>query len=377
MNNVTKPAENPLRKAKSRANLSFTFALVAMIGMILLAIVCWYVWTQIYVDKLGWQKSKATVQTELAAQKDHLQVNTKVLQTQLNQQQQVIQSMQVNLQNALSSMRHNKDYQIINQVSYLVHQANLDLMISHNPQQAISLLDNAKKLLDQLSDPLLFSLKKSIDKDMAALAKTTSLDVSGLLAKLDGIDALVAKIPSLPVEYTPSSEPASKVAIKVDNQTWGQKFAHLLAGFKNLVVIRHHPKPIHALLSAQQLQVLKQNISLKVAMAQWAIINRNQAVYQESLQQVTAWLQQELQDPASVADLLNSLKQLSTVNIVPSYPDLSRTLSALNYYLKQSLQLPIKKVMIKDQEVIKSLTKKSPKLPVKLSSLSHNAGMEI
>ena len=160
MNNVTKPAENPLQQAKSRANLSFIFALIAMMGMILVAIVCWYIWTQIYVDKVGWQKSTATVHTELAAQKDHLRVNTKVLQTQLNQQQQTIQSMQVNFQNALSSIRHDKNYQMINQVAYLVHQANLDLMINHDPQQAISLLANAKKLLGQLSDPLLFSLKK-------------------------------------------------------------------------------------------------------------------------------------------------------------------------------------------------------------------------
>ena len=375
MTSDSETAADSIKKTKNSSNLPLVMALIAMAVTFLLAVAGWYVWTQLAAVKNSVQAQSSLVKGQLNEHANSLQVNTKVLQVQISQQQSEIKAMQVNLQTALRSFSQDANYQVINQVSYLVNQANLELVINHNVDQSVHLLKDAKQLLNQLTDPLLFSLKSGLDQDIVLLEKTKSLNVNTLVEQLDHLAMAVAKIPTVPVPYTPSKEVDVSPSKQVSNKTWYQKVGHLFASFKNLITIRHRAVPVHSLLSTQQFKILKQNISLKLALAQWAVINREQQLYSDCLQQIETWLKQDIQNQGSITNLLHSVNHLAAVNIVPKYPDLAKSLSALNYYLRNSLQLPDKGIIHKD--ATKAPAKKTSKPKVRQPKMQHNTGMEI
>ena len=360
MANSPKSEVNPIHRAKSRSNFSMLLAVASIIIVILLSLFSWYLWTQLYVVRSDIDGQSKMVNTQLSATRGHMQVNTKVLQTQLNQQQQTLLAMQVNLQNALRSITHDANYQIVNQVSYLVHQSNLELTINRNRDQALHLLINARQLLKPLSDPLLFSFKRSLTQDIVALQKTKPFSVNQLIVKLHGLEQGVLAIPVMPDQYTPVKKAPNKASTQTDPKTGYEKLVHLLAGFKDLVTIRERPVPVHSLLSQNELELLKQNVSLKIGLAQWAVINRDQSLYTQSLQSVAQWLKQDIQNQNSIAQLLDASDTLSHVDIVPKYPELTESLVALNEYIKRALQLPVSRPVDKSKPSVNTIKDKEP-----------------
>jgi uroporphyrin-III C-methyltransferase len=104
----------------------------------------------------------------------------------------------------------------------------------------------------------------------------------------------------------------------------------LWQGFKSMMVIRHHDKPVSAMLPPEQRYFLLQNLRLKLAAAKAAVSGRNQSLYRDNLQEAAAWVDTYFAagDPA-VAGFRQQLESLAQRNVAPALPDISASLREL------------------------------------------------
>ena len=106
---------------------------------------------------------------------------------------------------------------------------------------------------------------------------------------------------------------------------------------KKLVIIRDHQGPIKPLLSPEQHFFLSQNLKLQLEQARLALLNGENAIYHERLDTVQTWLNNwfDLENNRTV-HMQDRLKELQTIDVQPSLPELTRTYQAFKaYHAKQ------------------------------------------
>ena len=202
--------------------------------------------------------------------------------------------------------------------------ANLHLIISHDTDTAVKLLQLAKQQLSRVASASALQIKQAVAMDISRLKQAQRLDMAKLLAQLNQLNTTIQQLPDFP------THPLTPTPTKDVTPSWRQQLGHTLQGLKKLVIIRRHQQPIKPLLASEQLLFLKQNIQLKMAEAEWAVLHHNKAVYQQSLKTVQQWLTDEYSDQAAAADALGTLQSLLTIDVNPTLPDLTHTLSTFN-----------------------------------------------
>lgn len=295
-------------------------AATAIILSILAVVLAGLAWNQIY--------RTATMMGAYTKKLQSLQTTLSSFEKQLN----VLQSKPDRSPN-IAEKAHNQ--RILSEVSYLVHGANWQLIVSHNPESALQTMKQANEQLKEITDPDLTPLKQSIEKDIVSLENVPKLDIEKLLADLNQVKVEIQKLPSLPIAK-PSTTPTNDNQTK--NLSWSKKLERALSEIKSLIIIRHEEKPIMPLLSSEQLMFLKENAQLKISAAEWAVLYRNIMVYQESLKNAKQMLEEYYPIPSAVAPILKEIQSLSEMNIQPQLPNFSDTLKILSNTLEGKKQ---------------------------------------
>jgi uroporphyrin-III C-methyltransferase len=307
---------NPFKKMKLAANRALIVAIIAVLLAVILGLFAANTWT-----RLHHLKTEARLRSELIRKNTHETVN------QLQSQQQQLKTRVDQLQNKLNliASTNQLNQQAVREAGYFVHMANLHLMISHDITTAINLLQLAIQQLDRSSTAIALHLKRFIAKDISHLEKSRTFDIAQLLAQLNQLNNSIQQLPAFPTKSLITSTPE-----KATTPSWRKKLGASLQGLKQLIIIRHNQQPIKPLLSPEQLQFLKQNIQLKIAAAEWAVLHQNTLVYQQSLKIIRQWLNENYSNQAAAADPLKTIDTLRAININPVLPDLTSTLSAFN-----------------------------------------------
>lgn len=213
------------------------------------------------------------------------------------------------------------------EVNYLIDIANTQLSVDYDVKAALRTLQTAQDLLASTHDPRFMQLAAAIQTDREALTKVSPADQSDVFAALSTIMQKVKTISLLP--------PAHKIVLnttlpKTDAaKPWYQKLGDGLLQLKSLVVIRHVDQNNPPLVAPDMENYLRQNIVAQLTMAQWAVLHHNQAIYEGTLKNATAWVNQYFSLAAEKEAVSARLKKLAEANVAPKLPTLSKTMKAL------------------------------------------------
>jgi len=104
-------------------------------------------------------------------------------------------------------------------------------------------------------------------------------------------------------------------------------------------VIRHHEKPVSAMLPPEQRYFLLQNLRLKLEAAKAALMGRNQSLYADNLKSAAVWAASYFESAdAAVAGFRQQLDSLAMREVAPALPDISDSLRALQARRQQLSQ---------------------------------------
>lgn len=257
-----------------------------------------------------------------------LQTGTTSLTIKLAQQQQTISSLQL----------HSTDKQqgLVAEVAYLVQLANYNLTYMQNIAAAKTLLNTADKRLSDLSESDALKARQQLATIITQLNTLPNIDVAGLLTRLHSLQIQASKLLLLKPVTTQSqnnqqhNQQNNQVVMVNKSNNWREALANTWDAWQKLIVIQHHDKPIEPVLPAQQQLYLQQNLQLILQQAQWAVLHRQAAVYQSSLQQTIEWMQRYfVATSTEAASMINTLIELKKINLQITTPEITPLLQTL------------------------------------------------
>jgi uroporphyrin-3 C-methyltransferase len=275
------------------------------------------------------------------------------------QQQQAIEAQQIDLKKQAESIRQTKAasqkqsdqlYHSLAEIQtkmggkegqwrvaeaeYLMRVANHRLNLMGDPNTALEALKSADQRLVASGDPGWSGVREIIAEETTRLTALPKVDSDGISAELSALAKRVETLPLLDEGVVLRSE-AVKPETSPDVADDGEfQLKSVLddfwQGFKSMMVIRHHDRPVSAMLPPAQRYFLMQNLRLKIENAKAAMMGRNQTLYTDNLTSAVEWIDRYFQASApEVVGFKSQLQGLAAKEIAPEMPDISGSLRAL------------------------------------------------
>ena len=217
---------------------------------------------------------------------------------------------------------------LLAEAEYLLRLANQRVAMEDDVAGAIALFESADKIVSEAQGVVAFELRQSIANDIAALRSVADQDIQGMFVRLGAIAGQIDSLEQKHLKFTGSTpEPV----IEIGEQTFVAKAVALLKRGLNRILsqvdYRSGGEAIRPILPPQEEYYLKQNLLLKLQLAQLGLLKGNQGIYEQSLKDAVEWVDQyfdaELPLTKSVRQTLSSL---STMSIERELPDVSGSL---------------------------------------------------
>lgn len=333
------PTVKTNEQSKEQKNSSHNKNNVYISGLAIFLAICAVVvafWTIQLQKKLVNDNTNLTTQLE------------KLKKTQINSQKQIdakdnnIQQTQSGLQNKLNQLNkqlqtainqrpyQNQDWILI-KARYYLELAQVNAHWSNDFNAAIALLGQADRLLEQLHEPKVFAIRQAIAKEIILLKAIPTIDIAGLLSKLDAAQISISNL-TLQSAIDDNKSVTETVSSETANPSvWQTRLLKSVSLLKKLVVIRRDDEKIKPLISPLFEAILKESIRLNLQEAQWAILNNNPIVYQLALKQASMNLKRTFTETSrNTVELLKQFNELQQVKIIQEKPKIELALPLLN-----------------------------------------------
>ncbi len=280
----------------------------------------------IYLGVLNWQTSQhiSSVYGKLLSS-----------QAQTNQEQQLEQQQHkadiTKLKVSIDKISNDKtipktqtDWKIAN-AYYLSRLAFYNTNIARNKDIAIKLLTTAKQQLDDIYTKPISQARQALSNNIAALREVPSFDTEDVLQQIIAIDKQVKSLPlANPYKDVANKQKSAKTTTHKVPSSWEQGLDQTWQSLRKLVIIRHRNQPITPILAPNQQAYLLQNIHLLLQQAQWAVLQKQQKIYQSSLQQVTTAIKTYFNtDEQATQSILENVDKLMLIDVNPTLPSLT------------------------------------------------------
>ena len=274
------------------------------------------------------QQNRATSQSQESAKKAHSDSDT-----QLQQLTAHISQLEQKM-----SLRQPNDW-LIHEAEYLVRVAARTMWLERDTKAAINLLRDADNRLKELNQPKFLPVRALINEDIESLALMPTLQNQEAILTLM---ALNKQVPTL-VIITPEEElehSKENIALSDDIGDWQENLSKTWHKFlKDFITVRRRTGIIEPLMTPDQQQHLKQNLSLKIQLVQWAASEQKEEIYQQTLLDIQQWLNEffDMSLPVN-ARFYQSIEQLKQQTIHYNYPSNLRSLAAIKSLLQDTKQ---------------------------------------
>ena len=303
---------------------------------------------------LLWEnQQKNSIREQLAQQQLNQQINALKQQQQSSSEQyqqqiEALKTAQKNLRTNLTKLVRNNTHLrndwLLAEAEYLVQLANYRLLLEKDIVTAQVALKAADTRLAEVADPALLPVRKILARDIQSLGNITPVDLAGLSVTLSALSENIRKLPlRTPDPQTRKLQQAEQQSSKRKLDSLTELPAAIWQDIKNLIVIRHHDKPLQPLLAPDQHFFLVQNLALQVEQARLALLNGQNTVYQERLETIKKWINDYFDTSHNITrNMLSNIEALQKVDIDPPLPDISSTYAAIKQYRLRGRQVSSK-----------------------------------
>jgi len=225
------------------------------------------------------------------------------------------------------------------EVEYLLTVANHRLSLAHDRQTAIAIFETADSRLKAIADPALLKVRKKIASELTALRAMPNADIPGIVVQ---IGSLAERVNQLPLMDKKRLAIATEKQNNEEPKDWQEIPTQVWNDIKSLVQVRRHQQPTEPLLPPKQTWFLYQNLQLKLEQARLAALRQNTALFVQSLEEVSQWLDGYFEvESASVISMQDTVKKLSALELQPPVPDVSGSLRDLRAVMSARANMKI------------------------------------
>lgn len=220
---------------------------------------------------------------------------------------------------------------LISEAEYVTSVANTRLYLVGDVATAIAGLEAADQRLKENGDPIVFPVREQIAREIASLKRVELPDVVGISSKLLILEESVSQMeitePHAGKAQAPEIGGGDTSPIPENIQ---QTLQDAWANFSKLVVVRRSDEPMAALMTPEQVELIRKNLALKIEAARLALIHKDEGLYAASLSITAEWLAAYFDaNDAAVKAAIEEINTLKGVSITVELPDISKSLQML------------------------------------------------
>lgn len=351
----TKAAGQTLQKTSKTAILALLLALT--VGAAVVGLYYWQEQQQVQFEqrfsrevaqtiKQNNLQSIANNQSELKAllATQQQQLSAKVSQV-INASETVQQEKLSRIESQLKKItqRQPSDW-LIHESEYLIKIALRSLWLEKDTTAAIGLLKDADQRLSELNNPQYLPVRALIHQDIEQLQLLPKLSTDNTILALMGLNQQVKSLPFTKIEALDSK--ANEQAFKLSGNTmdWRENLAKSWQKFlDNFITIRRRDSNVEPLMSPKHQQNLRENLSLKLQLAQWAASQAKAQLFKKTLTDAQVWHKQYFDMDNLVNQKFNQrISKLKNAMVAVNYPNTLVSLSAIQDVInnQQSSLLP-------------------------------------
>ncbi len=227
-----------------------------------------------------------------------------------------------------------KDTWLLGEAEYYMQLANAQLQLAGNPESAARALDMADERIAQLANPALTDVRRALADELAALAGMATPDIEGITLTLASLARVVESLPLRRIERL-EEEPIEGTDEEIGpvDRAWNS-VKRAAAG---LVKHRSTDQEIMPLISPEAEYFLRTNLTLQLQTARLSLLRSEQAIFEHSLDDATAWLALYF-DPESAAvdGATRTISEIRDGMIAVTPPDISESLRLLRSFNTRS-----------------------------------------
>ncbi|MDH5191058.1 MAG: uroporphyrinogen-III C-methyltransferase [Gammaproteobacteria bacterium] len=308
-----KPAAEKTKPAASSS--SGNQALI--VGIILLALV-------VVIAGLGWQRYHE-LQNKVAEQANAINSLKSAITSQssaMEQSRKADQEFADAIDGLKQELGNDKAGRAHNEAAYLIHLANYRLRFQQDVKTAITLLNEADRIINKAGGSESIKLREALSNDITALKNIDLPDAAGMTLSLTGLTTNV-NVLTLKKQVKEKIQADNNVA--GDNVTDWQQFVFALwDNIRQLVVIRRTETGAAPLLAPQEQYFLFQNLQLKLESTRLSLLKGDTNSFHANIDAAVAWLTQYFDaDATAVKSTIETLTAMKQVNLSPTLPELA------------------------------------------------------
>ncbi|MEH6638975.1 MAG: uroporphyrinogen-III C-methyltransferase [Porticoccaceae bacterium] len=242
------------------------------------------------------------------------------------------------------------------EAEYLLRLASQRLAMQQS-DNVLPLLTRADTILRALDDTKVLPVRRTLAADIAALKMAGSVDREGLYLRLSALKDIMGKLSITPDpevatgtaaadqsvsqaqgnsgdESGLSEEPVAASRLKSAWNRFSDNAGSAFDSFsKEHLQVRSLGAPLQPLMAPEQEIYLRQNLQLMISQAQLALLERQPAIYRDSLNNASQWLKAFFQLDNQANFVVEELAQLERQPISTRLPDISASVESLKQYV--------------------------------------------
>lgn len=288
------------------------------------------------------EQTQTQLQQELGAVKQNTAGAVSAQEQKLSNMAERLDAQQERI-NALSNTSR-EDWQLA-EAEYLLRVANQRVLLERNPHNAIALLEAADSIVRQVAagmgDPELFAIRQTLGRELTALKLVDQIDKEGTYVKLQALADSVEQLPRMNPHHLSEEGEDELMALDdlPEHMPWYAKVWEVIkdsAGvLDQYIKVGNSEGPVEPLLDQNQALMVAANTRLYIQQAQLALLKEEQQVYQQSLQQAQALVENHFLKSPERRQYLEQLQQFESLDIAPKLPDISQSLKLLHSFVEK------------------------------------------
>lgn len=231
---------------------------------------------------------------------------------------------------------------LLHETEYLIRIAARTLWLEHDTKAAVGLLQDADARLTELDDPAYLPVRELIHQDIKSLELMPKLQTDEIVLALMAMNKQVTTLPLAIVNLGVDEAGDKNLELSDDLSDWQSNLAKTWQKFiDDFIRVSQRSGVIEPLMSPEQQQHLKQNLSLKIQLALWAATERKSDIYQKALTDIQQWFIDffDMQHPDN-QHFVKALSTLKQQRVSYDYPSELSSLVAIRAALtKKFLKL--------------------------------------
>ncbi len=331
--------ESPVARSSNLGNI--VSVLIGLVALVMASYSGFVVYQQEQASKLkdaanaNLEQQIATIrgtleQQRLATESADKEIEERLL-VRLQDHQKTVQELATEVSASLADVAQDigtsgEDW-LLAEVEYLIRLGSQRVLMEADPEGAIALYEAADTIVRDAEGILAFELREALAADIVSLKGVNDLDVDGLFVK---ISALIDQIDLLKQRQLPYTdvENADPVEEPQDFLTRLVQFA-VFAGdrLSGLVDYRTEGGVVTPILPPKEEYYLRQNLVMKLQLAQLGLLRSDQQIFSASLQETSEWIDRYFdREDGTTKAVQETISAISLVDIEREMPDVSASL---------------------------------------------------